>query len=62
MGIDSLSLSGHKIGGMNSFGVLYIRDNIDAMILGGSQEKSIRAGTSNTMAALSMAEDIHLRK
>ena len=53
--VDSISLSAHKIGGMNSFGVLYLRNNITPMIVGGSQEKLMRAGTSNVMAALSMA-------
>lgn len=53
---DFLSLSGHKIGGVNSFGVLYQRENITPLIKGGEQEKDRRAGTSFVMGAYSMAE------
>lgn len=56
---DSLSLSGHKIGGFNGFGVLFINKRIDSLIKGGSQENSMRAGTSNVLAALSMANSIN---
>lgn len=52
---DSLSLSGHKIGGLNGFGILYLRDDLGAFIRGGEQEKDRRAGTSYTMGAYSMA-------
>lgn len=55
---DSLSLSGHKIGGINGFGVLYLRDNIDSFIKGGEQEKDRRAGTSFVIGAYTMAESI----
>lgn len=53
---DSLSLSGHKVGGMNGFGILYLRNNLSPLILGGEQEKHRRAGTSFTMGAYSMAK------
>lgn len=52
---DSLSISGHKIGGLNGFGCLYLNRHIESLILGGNQEKKRRAGTSNVMAAYSMA-------
>ncbi|MDO4672036.1 MAG: cysteine desulfurase family protein [Porphyromonadaceae bacterium] len=55
---DSLSLSGHKIGGVNGFGVLYLRKNIDSFIKGGEQEKNRRAGTSFAIGAYTMAESI----
>ena len=55
MCIDSLALSGHKIGGLNGFGVLYSRERLKPLINGGGQESGIRAGSSNTLAALSMA-------
>ncbi|MDD7305799.1 MAG: cysteine desulfurase family protein [Peptoniphilaceae bacterium] len=58
LGCDSLSLSGHKIGGFNGFGILYARKNIDSFIKGGEQEKDRRAGTSFVMGAYSMAESI----
>lgn len=53
---DSLSLSGHKIGGINGFGVLYLRKNIKSFIKGGEQEKDRRAGTSFVIGAYSMAK------
>lgn len=53
---DSLSLSGHKIGGLNGFGVLYLRKDISPLIKGGEQEKNRRAGTSYVAGAYSMAE------
>lgn len=55
---DSLSLSGHKIGGINGFGVLYMRRNLKPLISGGEQEKDRRAGTSFVMGAYTMAESI----
>lgn len=55
---DSLSLSGHKIGGINGFGVLYLRKNLKPFIKGGEQEKDRRAGTSFVMGAYSMAQSI----
>lgn len=55
---DSLSLSGHKIGGLNNFGILYTRHKLNSLILGGNQENGRRAGTSNVMGALSMAYSI----
>ena len=56
MNIDFLSLSGHKIGGINGFGILFARENIPSFIKGGEQEKYRRAGTSFVMGAYSMAK------
>lgn len=56
IGCDSLSLSAHKVGGINGFGILYARKDIETFIKGGEQEKHRRAGTSFTMGAYSMAE------
>lgn len=55
---NSISLSGHKIGGINSFGILYANKKIRPLIKGGEQEKDRRAGTSFVMGAYSMAESI----
>ena len=52
---DSISLSGHKIGGINGFGVLYCNKNIHNLIYAGEQEKKRRGGTSFTIGAYSMA-------
>lgn len=56
MNIDFLSLSGHKIGGINGFGILYARENLPSFIKGGEQEKYRRAGTSYVMGAYAMAK------
>lgn len=49
LNVDLLSLSAHKIYGPKGIGALYVRSGIDLapMILGGSQEGSLRAGTEN---------------
>lgn len=49
MGIDLLSMSGHKLYGPKGIGVLYVEDKIelDSLIDGGHQEKGFRAGTEN---------------
>ena len=49
LAIDLLSFSGHKLHGPKGIGGLFIRKGarIRPMMLGGSQEKGIRAGTEN---------------
>ena len=49
MGIDLLSISGHKIGGIKGTGALYMADNIhiNPLIAGGGQQKNMRSGTQN---------------
>lgn len=53
---DSLCLSGHKIGGINGFGILYLKKDIPNLIYGGEQERQRRGGTSFVMGAYTMAE------
>lgn len=49
MGIDLLSVSGHKIHGPKGTGFLYISDKakIRPLILGGGQQNGMRSGTDN---------------
>lgn len=49
MGIDFLSLSGHKLGAPQGIGALYIRKGLSLMpcMTGGGQERGIRSGTEN---------------
>jgi len=61
--IDYLSLSGHKIYAPKGIGVLYIRKNtkkLCPLINGGHQEKSLRAGTENTIGILALGEAFRL--
>lgn len=49
MGVDLMSISGHKIGTPKGIGILYKREGIqiEPLIHGGSQEFGLRAGTEN---------------
>lgn len=49
MGIDLLSVSGHKIHGPKGSGFLFVRDKVKVhpLILGGGQERGLRSGTEN---------------
>lgn len=49
MGIDLLSVSGHKIHGPKGTGALYINEKvkIKPIVFGGEQQKNIRSGTEN---------------
>lgn len=49
-GVDTFSLSGHKLGAPKGIGALYIREGLRVLplIYGGGQERGLRAGTENT--------------
>lgn len=49
LGIDLMSLSGHKLGAPKGVGALVVRDGFDmpALLVGGGQEVRRRAGTEN---------------
>lgn len=56
LGIDFLSLSAHKFYGPKGIGALYVKNpkKIYSLIIGGSQEKDLRAGTENISAIAGM--------
>lgn len=56
LGIDLLSLSGHKLGGLSGAGLLYCRRGLRlaAALAGGGQEDHRRAGTPNLSGLVSL--------
>lgn len=57
LGVDLLSISGHKIHALPGVGALFVRKGImlHPMITGGGQESSVRAGTENYIGITSLA-------
>jgi cysteine desulfurase len=66
MGIDMLSVSGHKIHGPKGIGFLYMKDRLKVkpIILGGGQQKDMRSGTENVpgIVGLAVAADLMNRR
>ena len=62
LGVDLLSLAGHKIYGPKGIGLLYIKNRTpwQPFILGGSQEKERRAGTENVPGIVGLAVAMQL--
>lgn len=62
IGVDILSLSGHKIYGPKGIGVLFIREgtHIESLIHGGPHEMSLRAGTENIPEIIGLSEAVKI--
>lgn len=64
LGVDLLTISGHKIHAPKGVGVLYIRKGtpIDPLIHGGHHQKGLRAGTENVIGIVGMGRACELMK
>lgn len=68
LGVDALSISGHKIGAPKGIGCMYLKrdrqSKLKPMIYGGGQELGLRSGTESTVliAAMAAAADYGARK
>ncbi len=61
-GVDLLTLNGSKIYGPKGVGCLYVNKNykIEPLIVGGSQERGLRAGTENQALIVGFSEALKL--
>lgn len=62
LGVDMLSLSGHKLYGPKGIGVLYTKEgtNIENLIHGGGQELGKRAGTENVSSIVGLGKAMEI--
>ncbi|MEV7573045.1 cysteine desulfurase family protein [Pseudarthrobacter sp. NPDC089323] len=62
LGVDALSISGHKLGAPKGCGVLYVRSRtrMEPLIHGGGQERGRRSGTENVAGAVGLATALAL--
>lgn len=62
LGIDALSVSGHKIGAPKGVGALYLRGRVlmEPLLHGGGQERGRRSGTENVAGAVGLATAMKL--
>lgn len=66
MGIDALSVSAHKFGGLKGTGFVYVSKHMqdDGKLVpfmhGGGQEDGLRAGTENIVGILAMAKAVQI--
>ena len=60
--VDFITGAGHKFHGPKGVGILYVNENIkiQPLILGGSQERNMRAGTENLYGIVGFAKALEL--
>ncbi len=62
LGVDALSLSGHKLGAPKGVGALFVRGRLtlEPVLHGGGQERGRRSGTENVAGAVALATALEL--
>ncbi len=62
LGVDALSISGHKLGAPKGCGALFVRGRtpLEPQIHGGGQERGRRSGTGNVAGAVALATALGL--
>ncbi|WP_022886239.1 cysteine desulfurase family protein [Glaciibacter superstes] len=62
LGVDALSISGHKLGAPQGTGALYLRGRlpVEPLVHGGGQERGRRSGTENVAGAVALATALEL--
>ncbi|MFV0425868.1 MAG: cysteine desulfurase family protein [Beutenbergiaceae bacterium] len=62
LGVDALSISGHKVGAPKGIGAVFIRGRlaVEPVIHGGGQERERRSGTENVAGAIALATALEL--
>jgi len=62
LGVDALSLSGHKLGAPPGVGALFVRGRVplEPVLHGGGQERGKRSGTENVAGAVALATALRL--
>lgn len=62
LGVDALSISGHKLGAPKGSGVLFTKGRLrlEPLVHGGGQERAKRSGTENVAGAVALATALSL--
>ncbi|HWH97218.1 MAG TPA: cysteine desulfurase family protein [Pseudolysinimonas sp.] len=62
LGVDAMTISGHKLGAPKGIGALFVRGRVplEPLVHGGGQERGKRSGTENVAGAVALATAISL--
>jgi cysteine desulfurase len=62
LGVDAMTISGHKLGAPKGVGALFIRGRVplEPLVHGGGQERGKRSGTENVAGAVALATAVSL--